>query len=124
MKTDDFLWTCKKLYLNNIHPFDFDKADTEDYLKIIEISKKIIQINGLQSFLGLLMEYQYRINFWAAFLGLEIGNPDNEEILIISGKKTIRNLCIEIVEENLNYKSSDTQRLNGLKWIEEQKNTL
>ncbi len=99
-KTTDFLFGCKNLYNLSIHPFDFDKSDRNEYKQLIELGKEIITKDGIQSFAGFISEYQYRVGIWSSMIALEFGKPDKNEILIISGTKTIFSACLEKIEQN------------------------
>ena len=99
-KTTDFLSECKNLYFLGIHPFDFNKSDSQEYKRLIELGKEIIQDSGLQNFAGFLVEYQYRVGIWASFIILEYGKPHRNEILEISGTKTILSACLEKIMQN------------------------
>ncbi|VVV00401.1 MULTISPECIES: hypothetical protein [Mesonia] len=99
-KMTDFLFGCKNLYSLGIHPFDFSKSDSDEYKAIIELGKEIIQDIGLQSFAEFIIEYQYRVGIWSSFITLEFGKPDQNEILQISGTKTILSACLEKIEQN------------------------
>lgn len=99
-KTTDFLFGCKNLYFSRIHPFDFSKSDLKEYNGIVELGKEIIKEIGIQSFAELIMESQYRVGIWSSYITLEFGKPDRNEILNISGTKTIFSACLEKVEQN------------------------
>ncbi|MBJ7881257.1 hypothetical protein JEM65_11445 [Gelidibacter salicanalis] len=99
-KTTDFLFGCKNLYFLGIHPFDFSKSDSDEYKGIVELGKEIIQEIGLQSFVGFIVEYQYRVGIWSSLITLEFGKPDRNEILEISGTETILSACLEKIEQN------------------------
>lgn len=99
-KTTDFLFGCKNLYFLGIHPFDFSKSDSDEYKGIVELGKEIIQESGLQNFCEFIVEHQYRIAIWSSMITLEFGKPDRDEILKISGIKTIFSACIEKIEQN------------------------
>jgi len=98
--TTEFLFRCKNLYHLSIHPFDFDKSGLDEYKKLIELGKEIIKTNGIQNFSGFLTEYQYRVAIWSSMITLEFGKPDPNEILKISGSKTIFSVCMEKIEQN------------------------
>lgn len=116
-KTTDFLFGCKNLYFLGIHPFDFSKSDYDEYKAIIELGKEIIQDIGLQNFAKFTIEYQYRIGIWSSFITLEFEKPDQNEILQISGTKTILSACLEKIEQNeINKLPSDIVE-NKNNWI-------
>lgn len=117
MGTDDFLWTCKELYFKDVHPFDLDKKNSDSYQRIERIGKGLIKDRGLQIFLDLLMESQYRVNFWAAKCGLEFGNLNPQEQLEITGRKTILDECLATVERHVYFQTTAVQQKNGLAWI-------
>jgi len=99
-KTTDFLFGCKNLYHLSIHPFDFEKSELTEYKQLVELGKEIIQENGHQSFAGFVVEYQYRVSIWSSMIVLEFGKLDPNEILEISGTKTILNICLEKIKQN------------------------
>ena len=116
-KTTDFLFGCKNLHSLGIHPFDFSKSDSQEYKAIIELGKDIIRDIGLQSFAGFIIEYQYSVGIWSSFITLEFGKPDQNEILQISGTKTILSVCLEKIEQNeINELPSDIVE-NKNNWI-------
>lgn len=117
MKSDSFLLACKELYLNAIHPFDIDNSHSESYKRLVQLGKDQIKKNGLQEFLGFLMENQYRVNLWAAKVGLEHGNPAQDEILSISGKHTIVDCCIEVVGRHVGFQTTPEQEKNRKEWM-------
>jgi len=118
---DAFLRASKELYLKKIHPFDFNLSSTEEYQRIIFLGNQLMQEIGLQDFLGYLLEGQYRVHVWAAYIGLEYGNPDRNEILKISGKKTIINSCIQLVQEITQRAPDDPIRRNQEEWLAKMK---
>jgi len=99
-KTTDFLFGCKNLYNLSIHPFDFEKSELKEYKQLVELGKEIIQESGHQSFAGFVVEYQYRVSIWSSMIVLEFGKLDPNEILEISGTKTILNICLEKIKQN------------------------
>ncbi|MAX71894.1 MAG: hypothetical protein CMC76_12490 [Flavobacteriaceae bacterium] len=99
-KTTDFMFGCKNLYFSGIHPFDFDKSNSNEYKGIIELGKEIISEIGLQNFAEFIMESQYRVGIWSSFITLEFGKPDRNEILKINGTETIASACLEKIEQN------------------------
>ena len=119
-KETDFLFGCKNLYLASIHPFDFDKRNLDEYQQIIKLGKEILDQRGIQDFLGYLMESQYRVSIWASMIVIEYGNPKADEILNISGTKTIIDSCLEcIMQDEINPLSTD---VNENKKMWKQKN--
>ncbi|TXK74163.1 hypothetical protein [Mesonia sp. K4-1] len=99
-KGTDFLFGCKNLYLASIHPFDFDKRNLNEYKQIVELGKELLAQRGIQNFLGYLMESQYRVSVWASMIAIEYGNPKQDEILSLSGTKTIIDCCLECIMQN------------------------
>ena len=96
----DFLFSCKNLYLASIHPFDFDKSSLIEYKQTLEFGKEILAQIGIQSFLGYLMESQYRVSVWASMIALEYGQPKENEILNFSGERTIIDSCLECIMQD------------------------
>ena len=99
-KGTDFLFSCKNLYLESIHPFDFDKRNLNQYKQIVELGKELLAQRGIQNFLGYLMESQYRVSVWASMIAIEYGEPKQNEILNLSGTETIINSCLECIMQN------------------------
>ncbi len=99
-KSTKFLFGCKNLYLLSIHPFDLKKSELPEYKQLIELGKEIIKEIGLQNFAGFVVEYQYRVGIWSSMITLEFGKPDQNEVLKISGTKTIFSVCLEKIEQN------------------------
>ena len=99
-KGTDFLFGCKNLYLTSIHPFDFDKSNLIEYKQILELGKEILAEIGIQNFLGYLMESQYRVSVWVSMIALEYGKPNKDEILNLSGTKTIVDSCLECIMQD------------------------
>jgi len=99
-----FIIKCKHLFQLEVHPFDSRKYMDSNYLHLVSIARQEIGSKGLQNFLEYFLENQYLINLWAAKLGLEIGNPSSEEILLITDNNTIANSCIQVVER---YKTAE-----------------
>lgn len=115
-KGTDFLFGCKNLYLASIHPFDFDKRNLNEYKQIIELGKELLTQRGIQNFLGYLMESQYRVSVWASMIAIEYGKPEQDEILNLSGTKTIINSCLEcIMQDEINSLSTEIIE-NKKKW--------
>ena len=115
-KGTDFLFACKNLYLASIHPFDFDKRNLNEYKQIVELGKELLAQRGIQSFLGYLMESQYRVSVWASMIAIEYGKPKQDEILNLSGTKTIINSCLEcIMQDEINSLSAEIIE-NKKKW--------
>ena len=67
------------------------------------------------------MENQYRVNLWAAVLGLKYGNPSNNETLKISGIDTIIDHCLEVIERHLSYQTTKEQEINGIDLLDTMK---
>jgi len=95
-----FLFGCKNLYNLSIHPFDFDKSDRKEYKQLIELGKEKITSDGIQNFVGFIMEYQYRVGIWSSMIALEYGKLDQNEILNTSGTETIFSACLKKIEQN------------------------
>ena len=116
-KGTDFLFGCKNLCLASIHPFDFDKRNLKEYKQIVEIGKELLAQRGIQNFLGYLMESKYRVSVWASMIAIEYGKPKRDEILNLSGKKTIVDSCLECIMQNeINSLSAEIIE-NKKKWI-------
>ena len=116
-KGTDFLFGCKNLYLTSIHPFDFDKRNVNEYKQIVELGKELLAQRGIQNFLRYLMESQYRVSVWASMIAIEYGNPKQDEILNLSGTKTIIDSCLECIMQNEIYSLSTEIIENKKKWI-------
>jgi hypothetical protein len=107
-KGTDFLFGCKNLYLASIHPFDFDKRNLNEYKQIVGLGKELLAQRGIQNFLGYLIESQYRVSVWASMIAIEYGKPKQDEILNLSGTKTIINSCLEcIMQDEISSLSAD-----------------
>lgn len=116
--SDTFLWTAKALYLQGIHPFDFDKERDEAYEKIVAAGVQFIIHEGVEHFAGFVMEIQYRVHVWTAFIILEYGNPPSHQVLQISTHKdTIVEHCLKIVKSNETPARSDKIHRNKKDWI-------
>ena len=122
-KGTDFLFGCKNLYLASIHPFDFDKRNLNEYKQIINLGKELLAQRGIQNFLGYLMEPQYRVSVWASMIAIEHGNPKIDEILNLSGNKTIIDSCLECIMQNEISSLSDEIIENKKKWIKKKRAT-
>ncbi|ARV15361.1 hypothetical protein [Polaribacter sp. SA4-12] len=117
-KGTEFLFLCKNVYLNSIHPFDFEKRELNEYKEIIELGKYILNKRGIQKFLEFLIESQYRVSIWASMITIEYGKPKQDEILNLSGTKTIINSCLEnIMKDEINLLSAKIIK-NKEKWKE------
>ncbi len=117
-ESTDFLWLCKELYFKDIHPLDFEKFDTLEYIKIVELGKQLLLLKGLQNFLDFLQEPQYRVYKWAAFLALEYGKTTSTEILELVGNETVIDHCLNVVNSSEISEMSDKRKANGVKWSE------
>lgn len=116
-KGTDFLFSCKNLYLASIHPFDFDKSNLIEYQQTLELAKEILVQSGIQIFLGYMMESQYRVSVWASMIALEYGKPKEDEILNLSGTKTIVDSCLEcIMQDEIDPISAEIIE-NKKKWV-------
>jgi hypothetical protein len=93
--TAQFLLACKNLHQLSIDPFDVEKKDAAAYIELTHLGIDLIQQNGLQSFLNLLLETHYKASKWAAMIALEYGKPDPNEVLLISGTETIIKMCLD-----------------------------
>ena len=117
-KTTNFLFGCKNLYFLGIHPFDFSKSNSKEYIGLIELGKEVIQEIGLKSFAGFLSEYQYRVGIWTSFITLEFSKPDRNEILEIYGTDAILSACLEKIEQNEINELTTEIIENKKSWIE------
>ena len=63
------------------------------------------------------MEGQYYVNLWAALIGLEFGLPDGEEILQISGHKSVVEVCLDTVVNHYTHCKFAQQKTLSAKWI-------
>ncbi len=96
----EFLFGCKNLYWMSIHPFDFDKKDTPEYKGIIDAGKSLLESRGVQSFIGFIYEYQYRVDIWAAIIILKYGLPELNDIIEINQEQRIGEACIETINKD------------------------
>jgi len=115
--SDNFLFSCRSLYLNGIEPFDFDQAQTPAYQQHIALGQQSLHLYGIQEFLGFLMEPQYCVAPWAAFVGLEFGRFPANEVLKISGRATIIDACLDSIKSYHSYTSSGKRKAAVANWI-------
>jgi hypothetical protein len=115
---DSFLWTCKSVYFEDIHPFDFDKGESEGYKRVIDLGLKLIAEDGIQDFMGFMLEYQYRVKIWAAFIALEYGIPSATETFNLSSKKeTIVEHCLSVISQKEIKELNDSRSAYKKQWI-------
>ena len=95
--SDNFLFGCKNLYFLSIHPFDFDKKNRKEYVELVDLGKLVLEEEGIQIFLGYLLEYQYRVSVWASMIALEYGKPNPNEMLQLNKNITIINACLDCI---------------------------
>lgn len=48
---------------------------------MVDLGKLVLEEEGIQIFLGYLLEYQYRVSVWASMISLEYGKPNLNEML-------------------------------------------
>tara|TARA_R100000935_G_C2757280_1_gene132142 strand:- start:29 stop:415 length:387 start_codon:yes stop_codon:yes gene_type:complete len=95
--SDNFLFGCKSLYFLSIHPFDFDKKNRKEYVELVDLGKLVLEEEGIQVFLGYLLEYQYRVSVWASMIALEYGKPNPNEMLQLNKNITIIDACLDCI---------------------------
>ena len=96
-KGTDFLFGCKNLYLASIHPFDFEKSNLSEYKQLTELGKELLEQRGLKSFVGHLMENQYRVAVWASMIIVEYGKPKQTEMLPNNKNRSIIVACSDCI---------------------------
>jgi len=115
--SDNFLFSCRSLYLNGIEPFDFDQEQTPAYQQHITLGQQSLYLYGIQEFLGFLMEPQYCVAPWAAFIGLEFGRFSANKVLKISGRATIVGACLNTVKSYHSHTIADKRRVAAINWV-------
>ncbi|MEM6264042.1 MAG: hypothetical protein AAGI38_16125 [Bacteroidota bacterium] len=118
MDTANFLWACKQIYFLNIHPFDTDKVEDENYEKVVQIGQIALNELGTQNFLGYLLEGQYRVELWAAMIFLETKNIEEKKALINSPNQTAKYHCIQSIEKYITSPHiSERRKQSGSKFL-------
>jgi|GEM_PF-1598533 len=103
---DEFLWTCKKNYLEKITPSNKNTRSTVGYKKIVSIANNYFEKDEYRDFAEFFKEEKYFVPLWAAHMLLEYGNPPDQ--LIIESLKVIENyldnpLAPEVSKEEKNW---------------------
>jgi hypothetical protein len=119
---DTFILTCRTAFLNNLLPFQFDKATLPLYKKLEQIALDYKQKRELRQFYEHLQEGQYYINFWTAYFLIEIFDLTGAEKLIgLNDSESIIEHCYRLIENHFQNFKDKEQIKNCSFWLEEKK---
>lgn len=119
---DTFILTCRTAFLNNLLPFQFDKAALPLYKKLEQIALDYKQNGQLRQFYEHLQEGQYYINIWTAYFLIEKFDLTGVEKLIgLNDNEDIIEHCYRLIENNFQNFKDKEQVKNCSFWLEEKK---
>lgn len=119
---DTFILTCRTAFLNNLFPFQFDKATLPLYKKLEQIALDYKQKGQLRQFYEHLKEGQYYINFWTAYFLIEKFDLTGAEKLIgLKDNESIIEHCYRLIENHFQNFKDKEQVKNCSFWLEEKK---
>jgi hypothetical protein len=119
---DTFILACRTAFLNNLLPFQFDKAPLPLYKKLEQIVLDYKQKGELRQFYEHIQEEQYFINFWTAYFLLEKFELTGAEKLIgLNYNKSIIEYCYTLIENHFQNFKDKEQIKNCSFWLEEKK---
>ena len=117
-----FIITCRTAFVNNLLPFQFDKATLPLYKKLEQIALDYKQKGQLGNFYEHLQEGQYYINFWTAYFLIEKFELTGTEKLIgLNDNEFIIEHCYKLIENNFQNFKDKEQIKNCSFWLEEKK---
>jgi hypothetical protein len=119
---DTFIVTCRTAFINNLMPFQFEKATLPLYKKLVQIAVDYKQKGQLRQFYEHLQEGQYHINFWTAYFLIEKFELTGTEKLIgLNENQFIVEQCYRLIENNFQNFKDKEQIKNCSFWLEEKK---
>jgi hypothetical protein len=119
---DTFILTCRTAFINNLLPFQFDKATLPLYKKLEQIALDYKQKGQLRQFYEHLQEGQYFINFWTAYFLIEKFELKGTEKLVgLNDKEYIVEHCYRLIENHFQSFKDKEQIKNCSFWLEEKK---
>ncbi len=121
---DTFIVTCRTAFINNLIPFQFDKATLPIYKKLEQIALEYKQKGQLRSFYEHLQEGQYYINFWTAYFLIEDFELKGTEKLIgLNENEFVIENCYRLIENHFQNFKDKEQIKNCSFWLEAKKAT-
>lgn len=122
LNPDTFIITCRTAFINNLLPFQFDKATLPLYKKLEQIALDYKQKVQLRPFYEHLQEVQYYINFWTAYFLIEKFELTGTEKLIgLNENQFIIEHCYRLIENNFQNFKDKEQIKNCSFWLEAKK---
>jgi hypothetical protein len=119
---DTFIITCRTAFVNNLLPFQFDKATHPLYKKLEQIALDYKQKGQLRHFYEHLQEGQYYINFWTAYFLIEKFELTGTEKLIgLNDNEFIVEHCYKLIDNQFQYFKHKEQIKNCSFWMEAKK---
>jgi hypothetical protein len=117
-----FIITCRTAFINNLLPFQFDKATLPLYEKLEQIALDYKQKGQLRPFYEHLQEGQYYINFWTAYFLIEKFELTGTEKLIgLNENEFIVEHCYRLIENHFQNFKDKEQIKNCSFWLEAKK---
>ncbi|MFT3911365.1 MAG: hypothetical protein QM737_18225 [Ferruginibacter sp.] len=117
-----YIVTCRHAFVNNLLPFQFDKATLPLYKKLAQIALDYKQEGQLQNFYEYLLEGQYCINLWTAYFLIEKFELTGTEKLIgLKGNQFIVEYCYKLIENHFQNFKDKEQIKNCSFWLQEKK---
>ena len=105
--TDLFLLQCRENFFQGVTPANLVQRAEPGPQKLVALYTRFIGANQGEAFVGLLQEYQYYINLWAAHLLVEHHHPDGPT----------RQLCMETIEGYANSTIDPKVAQEELEWL-------
>ena len=119
---DTFIITCRTAFVNNLLPFQYDKATLPLYKKLEQIALDYKQKGHLLNFYEHLQEGQYYTNFWTAYFLIEKFELTGTEKLVgLNDKEFIVEYCYKLIENHFQSFKDKEQIKNCSFWLEAKK---
>ncbi len=119
---DSFIITCRTAFVNNLLPFQFNKATLPLYKRLEQIALDYKQKNQLRSFYEHLLEGQYYINFWTAYFLIEkFDLAGTEKLTGLNENEFIIEHCYRLIENHFQNFKDKEQIKNCSFWLEAKK---
>jgi hypothetical protein len=115
---DTYVVACRTAFVNNLLPFQFEKAALPLYKKIEQTVLDYKAKGQLQQFKEYLNKGQYHINIWTAYFLIEHFEAATEKTSLNNGSDNIIEYCYRLIENNFQNFKDKEQIKNCSFWLE------
>ncbi|SNR28991.1 hypothetical protein SAMN06269173_10178 [Hymenobacter mucosus] len=90
------------------------------YQEHLALGRELLCHEGLQRFLGHVVEGHYYVSLWTALIALEFGRPVRNEVLHGPGRTPVVDMCLDIIRRHYvshSHNLSDSQNDLVADWL-------